>query len=210
MTGWPDSGPEMTPAEIASNRPKRLAWWSKVTMIMCLDEINGKPKNNWPLLENVAWRKKNQDRQDWTGAVWLLRDLEQDLKQDDRDAYVARYRPVLSVTAEERMEMQNKRCKAWWGRRLGRKVHPYIGAPHPWVYCLFALLLSCTYYGAAKAAETYDITNERRVKVGDFYDPGHGRRIQIRDSRRNIIGYIEKDGKITDKRRRKIGEVDDD
>ena len=72
---------------------------------------------------------------------------------------------------------------------------------------LVVLLASCTY---SQAAEKYELTDERRVKVGDIYDPGHGRRIQIRDSRRNIIGYIEKDGTVTDKRRRKLGKVEDD
>ena len=50
------------------------------------------------------------------------------------------------------------------------------------------------------------IVNTHRQKVGDIYDPGHGRRVQIRDTSRRIIGYIERDGDITDKRRRKVGE----
>jgi len=54
--------------------------------------------------------------------------------------------------------------------------------------------------------KTSPITNMRRQRVGDLYNPGHGRRIQIRDNRRRIIGYIEADGDVTDTRRRKIGE----
>ncbi len=40
----------------------------------------------------------------------------------------------------------------------------------------------------AMAAERYKITNDRRQVIGDVYDPGHGGRLQIRDSRRRIIG----------------------
>jgi hypothetical protein len=39
-------------------------------------------------------------------------------------------------------------------------------------------------------------------------DPGHGRRLQIRDKHRRIIGYIERDGDITDKSRRKVGGIE--
>ncbi len=45
------------------------------------------------------------------------------------------------------------------------------------------------------------ITNQHRQKVGDLYDPGHGRRVQIRDTSRRIIGYIERDGTMTNTRR---------
>ncbi len=60
----------------------------------------------------------------------------------------------------------------------------------------------------AMAGERYKITNDRRQVIGDVYDPGHGRRLQIRDSRRRIIGYIERDGDVTDHRRRKVGEIE--
>jgi hypothetical protein len=59
----------------------------------------------------------------------------------------------------------------------------------------------------AMAGERYTITNDRRQVIGDVYDPGHGRRLQIRDNHRRIIGYIEKDGDVTDKRRRKVGKI---
>lgn len=36
------------------------------------------------------------------------------------------------------------------------------------------------------------ITNTHRQRVGDIYDPGHGR-LQIRNNSRQIIGYIERD-----------------
>lgn len=44
--------------------------------------------------------------------------------------------------------------------------------------------------------------------IGDIYDPGTGGRLQIRDKHRRIIGYIEGDGDVTDKRRRKVGKVE--
>jgi hypothetical protein len=55
---------------------------------------------------------------------------------------------------------------------------------------------------------TYEIKNLRRQTVGDFYDPGHGRPIQIRNNRRQILGYIEKDGTITNTRRQEVLNVE--
>ncbi len=67
--------------------------------------------------------------------------------------------------------------------------------------------------GAATASPapstSWAITNTSRQRLGDIYNPGHGRRIQIRDNSRRIIGYIERDGDITDKRRRKVGQIED-
>ena len=53
------------------------------------------------------------------------------------------------------------------------------------------------------------ITNTHRQIVGDLYDPGHNRRIQIRDTGRRIIGYIERDGSITNTNRQPTGSVQD-
>jgi hypothetical protein len=52
------------------------------------------------------------------------------------------------------------------------------------------------------------VTNTHRQKVGDLYDPGHGRRVQIRDTSRRIIGYIERDGTVTNTHRQKVGTLD--
>ena len=65
--------------------------------------------------------------------------------------------------------------------------------------------LSCTNMFCGPKARK--ITNERGQQRGDIYNPGHGRRLQIRDNRRRIIGYIERNGTVTDTRRRKIGRV---
>ena len=52
------------------------------------------------------------------------------------------------------------------------------------------------------------ITNTHRQKVGDLYDPGTGGRIQIRNTRRQILGYIERDGTITNTRRQRVLEIE--
>ena len=57
-------------------------------------------------------------------------------------------------------------------------------------------------------SKTRAITNTHRQRVGDIYDPGHGRRLQIRNNSRQIIGYIERDGSVTNTHRKKVGDVD--
>lgn len=52
------------------------------------------------------------------------------------------------------------------------------------------------------------ITNTHRQIIGDLYDPGTGR-IQIRDTSRRIVGYIERSGRITNTHRQKIGEINE-
>ena len=52
------------------------------------------------------------------------------------------------------------------------------------------------------------ITNTHRQKVGDLYDPGTGR-IQIRDTSRRIVGYVERSGRITNTHRQKMGEINE-
>ncbi len=62
---------------------------------------------------------------------------------------------------------------------------------------------------APAPATSWAITNTSRQRLGDIYNPGHGRRLQLRDTSRRIIGYIERDGDITDMRRRKVGEIEE-
>ena len=52
---------------------------------------------------------------------------------------------------------------------------------------------------------SWAITNTSRQRLGDVYNPGHGRRVQIRDNSRRIIGYIEADGTVTNRHRQKVG-----
>lgn len=55
----------------------------------------------------------------------------------------------------------------------------------------------------------FKILNKDKQRVGDIYNPGHGRRLQIRDKNRQIIGYIEADGRITDPDRQTVGSIAD-
>lgn len=59
-----------------------------------------------------------------------------------------------------------------------------------------------------ESPKVYPIANAHRQRLGDIYDPGHGRRLQIRDNHRRIIGFIERDGDITNTHRQKIGKVE--
>ena len=42
----------------------------------------------------------------------------------------------------------------------------------------------------AETSRSY-IVNQHRQKVGDLYSPGHGRRLQIRNNSRQILGTIK-------------------
>ena len=73
-------------------------------------------------------------------------------------------------------------------------------------------LMSYCKDGAATASPapstSWAITNTSRQRLGDVYNPGHGRRLQIRDNSRRIIGYIERNGTVTNTHRQKIGTLD--
>ena len=58
------------------------------------------------------------------------------------------------------------------------------------------------------AGERAKLLDSRKLRVGDLYNPGHNRRIQIRDKNLRVLGYIERSGKITDRRRRKVGSIE--
>ncbi len=51
-------------------------------------------------------------------------------------------------------------------------------------------------------------TDTSRQRLGDIYNPGGGRRVQIRDTSRRIIGYIERDGTVTNTSRQRVGTLD--
>lgn len=83
-------------------------------------------------------------------------------------------------------------------------------SPLRWYYALVILCTIVFIVVAAKEArgvERYRIYDTERNIQGDIYDPGHNRRLQIRDKDRNIIGYIEADGTLTDNRRRELGHI---
>ncbi len=67
---------------------------------------------------------------------------------------------------------------------------------------------SSTATTAPAPATSWAITNTSRQRLGDVYNPGHGRRVQIRDTSRRIIGYIERDGTVTNTSRQKVGTLD--
>lgn len=56
--------------------------------------------------------------------------------------------------------------------------------------------------------ERWAITNPSRQRQGDIYNPGAGRRIQIRDNSRQVIAYIERDGTVTNTSRRVIAGIE--
>ena len=60
----------------------------------------------------------------------------------------------------------------------------------------------------AEAPTLSYIVNQHRQKVGDIYNPGHGRRLQVRNSSRQILGYIEADGTITNRHRQPVGKIE--
>ena len=55
---------------------------------------------------------------------------------------------------------------------------------------------------------SWAITNTYRQRLGDVYNPGSGRRLQVRDNSRRIVGYIERDGTVTNTHRQKIGTIE--
>ena len=55
-----------------------------------------------------------------------------------------------------------------------------------------------------KPATSWAITNKHCQRVGDIYNPGHGRSLQIRNNDRQIIGYIERDGTVTNTHRQPV------
>ena len=59
---------------------------------------------------------------------------------------------------------------------------------------------------AGERAKTYDA---RKLRTGDIYNPGHGRRLQIRDKNLRVLGYIEPSGKITNRNRKRIGSIEE-
>ncbi len=56
---------------------------------------------------------------------------------------------------------------------------------------------------------SWAITNTSRQRLGDVYNPGHGRRVQIRNNSRRIIGYIERDGTVRNTHRQRVGTIEE-
>ena len=85
------------------------------------------------------------------------------------------------------------------------------------IFTNLALLLATSPASAAclmsycqeKAPTRSHITTPSQVIVSDLYSPGHDRRIQIRDTSQRIVGYVTRDGKITNTHRQKIGTIEE-
>ena len=54
----------------------------------------------------------------------------------------------------------------------------------------------------------YKRQKDLKADLADLYSPGNGQRVQIRDTSRRIIGYIELDGSITNTRRQPVGSIE--
>ena len=64
----------------------------------------------------------------------------------------------------------------------------------------------CT--GSSSTPTRSYLVNTHRQKVGDLYDPDHGRRVQIRNNHPQIIGYIERDGTVTNTSRQPVANAE--
>ncbi len=73
----------------------------------------------------------------------------------------------------------------------------------------FKFQRDCGASASTPTPSTTVITNTARQWIGDLYNPGHGRRTQIRDNSLRILGYIEADGTITNPSRQKIGTIEE-
>ncbi len=71
--------------------------------------------------------------------------------------------------------------------------------------CLMSYCQDATASTSTPAPSTsWAITNTHRQRLGDVYNPGSGRRLQIRDNSRRIIGYVERDGTVTNTHRQPV------
>ncbi len=109
--------------------------------------------------------------------------------------------------------------------RAGLRITGHGGKLTPLILAALAVILAspataggCDYYcrknGDSAATSTpapstsWAITNTSRQRLGDVYNPGHGRRLQLRDNDRRIIGYIERDGTVTNTSRQPVASIE--
>ncbi len=84
-----------------------------------------------------------------------------------------------------------------------------LSSPEASAACVMSYCKGGTAATSTPAPSTsWAITNTSRQRLGDVYNPGHGRRVQIRDTSRRIIGYIERDGTNTNTHRQRVGTLD--
>ncbi len=83
-----------------------------------------------------------------------------------------------------------------------------LSSPEASAACIMSYCKDSSTASTPAPSTSWVITNTSRQRLEDVYNPGHGRRLQIRDNSRRIIGYIERDGTVTNTHRQKIGTLD--
>ncbi len=80
-----------------------------------------------------------------------------------------------------------------------------LASPEASARCIMSYCKDSSTASTPAPSTSWAITNTSRQRLGDVYNPGRGRRIQIRDTSRRIIGYIERDGTVTNTHRQPVG-----
>jgi len=83
-----------------------------------------------------------------------------------------------------------------------------LASPEASARCLMSYCKDSSTASTPVPSTSWAITNTSRQRLGDVYNPGHGRRLQLRDNDRRILGYIERDGTMTNTSRQRIGTLD--
>ena len=83
-----------------------------------------------------------------------------------------------------------------------------LSSPEASARCIMSYCKDSSTVSTPAPGERRAITNTSRQRLGDVYNPGHGRRVQIRDTSRRIIGYFEADGTVTNTHRQKVGTIE--
>ena len=83
-----------------------------------------------------------------------------------------------------------------------------LSAPPVAAACIMSYCKDATATASPAPSTSWAITNTSRQRLGDIYNPGQGRRLQIRDTSRRIIGYIERDGTVTNTSRQPVASIE--
>ncbi len=83
-----------------------------------------------------------------------------------------------------------------------------LASPEASARCIISYCKDAPATTAPAPSTSWAITNTSRQRLGDIYNPGHGRRVQIRDNSRRIIGYVERDGTVTGTSRQPVAGIE--
>jgi len=83
-----------------------------------------------------------------------------------------------------------------------------LSSPEASARCIMSYCKDSSTASTPAPSTSWTITNTSRQRLGDIYNPGHGRRLQLRDNDRRIIGYIERDGTVTNTSRQPVAEIE--